>query len=257
MNPPVVTLVASALLLLPSLARGQYVRTDICSTCSACIMADNTTLLFDDGLHGDGAAGDGVAGAYVTVDKPAGKYYWYVGSEDCMDIAAARPSCWTCGVPPVYLSVWTTGPGDVVHFVVDNRPRSGGWDGCGLACDHGMPSGSQLELYWWNEAYGAYGYVPAQKQGSIWQSFVRLPRAGSNHYNFVSRSVVSFNLMYNGWCGCTDWRDPAGKPTIYTSQPDTDVLFQFDEESGLMRAIEGGITPAQRTTWGALKQIYR
>ncbi len=50
----------------------------------------------------------------------------------------------------------------------------------------------------------------------------------------------------------------ASRNCFYTTElPDTDVLFQYDEASGHLRAIELGQVPTNRGTWGQLKTKYR
>src|SRR5262245_54113465 len=102
----------SSLLVFPAVARAQeYAFGDYCTSCGGSSAANQ---FYDDGLHDDGAAGDGVFGAIVTVDKPAGGYRWWADSANHFSMT---PSCWcTTGGWNPGARVYTTGPGDVIHF---------------------------------------------------------------------------------------------------------------------------------------------
>ena len=61
--------------------------------------------------------------------------------------------------------------------------------------------------------------------------------------------MAAFGQDYNN----TDGRN--GR--LVTTFPNTDVLFQFDEQLGRIRAIELGPVPTLRKSWGGLKTLYR
>ncbi len=42
-----------------------------------------------------------------------------------------------------------------------------------------------------------------------------------------------------------------------TSTPNEAVVFQFDELTGRIRAIDDTNVPVRRTSWGHLKAVYR
>jgi hypothetical protein len=164
--------VGAVFLTLPSLALGQtHVFGGFSSTGYT---ASAINRLYDDGLHGDGAAGDGVYGAEITVDKAAGKYSWCVGYWDSyMGPTCTLPYCVCVSGLAGSAYLWTTGPGDVIHFTMDQR-SSGWYPTNGIACDHGLPTSSPLQVvvgYSEGEVLGtAYAATPS---GAVWQSVVQ------------------------------------------------------------------------------------
>lgn len=233
----------------------RYVVGDFCEACLEFPPAD-ACRLYDDGLHGDGAAGDQLYGAAITVDRPAGVYHWYTGTPCGTTFTCFNdmiPTCW-CSTPPDYASFWTSGPGEIVQFLLDLRPRTEGWQGCGLANDHGMPAGTEFDVLV-DPPYAdpPYGQFAASRTGTLWSCLIRFPVPGTHSYVFIARDrSVTFGLTYNAGCSAC-FPGEARLPTFRTTAPDTDVLMQFDESTGLVRALVGGVTPALGTSWGALK----
>lgn len=243
---------------VPVRAERLYVSGEFCQACWNAPPAD-ACRFYDDGLHGDGAAGDQVYGATITADRPAHNYRWFIRTtnDSGSDTYGAIPFCW-CTTPPVYMGVWTSGPGDIIQFRYDPRPPVAGWQGCGLVNDHGMPPDTQLDVTVDpNEEYGgAYGVFASNRTGTIWSSVIRITYTGTHRYVFTGRNYpVRFSLTYNGGCACQPGEETL--PTFRTTLPDTDVLVQFDESTGLVRAIVGGVTPVLGTSWGELKARYR
>lgn len=255
MNRLLLTLVAFTLLAAPSLAQAQgYVYHVFGSFCSSCFNPTSVNQLYDDGLHDDGAAGDGVFGAFITIDKPAGRYGWLYAVEYGF---GGEPSCWCSPTLVGAAQLWTTGPGDVVHFHYRGSPPGPGWGGQAVACDHGVPPGAQLEVAFplWYDENPPTGY-PAYRVGTYWQQVITVPVPGTQPMMFrtLDRSVL-YSDTYNAWCGCSPGEQ---RFVMFTTvQPNSDVLFQFDEVTGRQRAIELGPTPVRTTSWGQIKTLYR
>ena len=251
LRPALIMLLVS--LAVPSVASAQfYVFGDYCT---ACLAASATNQMFDDGLHGDGAAGDGVYGASIVVDKPAGAYRWRVGTNP--SVPQGLPNCGFCASPGVPAQLWTTGPGDVIHFRRGGPPAGPGWVSPGVSCDHGMPAGTQLSAVILDASFMVQVPVcSAQKSGSIWSCTASIPAAGSNYMAFTAPGLL-FGTAYNAACGCPVGEGFTIMVPFVTGAPNADVLFEFDELTGSLRASVPGTTPTLRTPWGRLKTIYR
>jgi len=232
-------------------AQTHYVYGSFCSYCAA---PSNLNQFYDDGAHDDGLAGDGVYGAIIVVDKPAGQYGFNEQS-GAPGPYASTPSCW-CAPPPAYAKLWTTGPGDEIHFRLGGHPSGVGWAGQAISAgSHGIPAGAQLEATD-NPYYGLADWVPAQHVGNLWQCTMTEARAGVHNMMFrTTDQTVQYTATYNCWCPCPYGEQPTA--TFTTTQPNATVLLQFDPESGLMRGVEEAPTPTRARTWGTLKSTYR
>jgi hypothetical protein len=266
MRPTLPSLVALALLATPSLAQTNtyYAYGSFCSTCQTATVANQ---FYDDGLHDDGAAGDDLFGAIVTVDKPAGSYYWGAATDVYGGLGCVAPQCW-CLIgydPSAYL--WTSGPGDVIHFRLGlaTDPSWGGqWISAG---PHGIPPGNHLAVTygpfpgWCDYPVAGTGY-PAQLNGTYWERVVTIPTPGTYSMRFQTLEAsgrggdpVWFSEPYNAMC-CA-FGDCPRYVRFATTRPNSDVLFQFDITNGRMRGIELGQTPTRTPSWGAIKTLYR
>ena len=232
-------LLAGAALLLPATAHGQrYVYTTICG---ACYNPGPVNQLHDDGLHGDGTAGDGVLGAYIMVeaDRPPGyPHLWYTAQS--IPWAGPRPACICDGGTPSNAYLHDAHIGDVIHFV-DGIPVTNGWQGLGIASDHGMPTGAQLEVI--VDSPTGTG-LPAQRQGTVWRAVGPVEQAGTHRFYFQRSNpgpFVLFGTQYNSMC-CFPNLDETPRALFTTSQPNTAMTFEFDEATGLLRATIGGPT---------------
>jgi hypothetical protein len=206
--------------------------------------------LFDDGLHGDGIAGDGIHGAYVTCDQPAGRLQWKIATNDW---AEAYPTSPFDALANAVL--FTDGPGDVIHFVLDTRPLPDGWQPFwyGVATDHYLPPGAELEVIGSAPELGGWlSGIPAAHVGQRWQRVVTIDTPGT--YQFKFRVVGTWDVASFG----PHYSNTAGEDATFTTTlPNTDVLFQLDNATGRVRGIELGPTPTLRTSWGRLKTRYR
>lgn len=236
----------------PSTGAAQsYVRGDFCSACTG---NSAVNQLYDDGLHGDGAAGDGVFGASIVVDRPAGKYSWTVVASTGTPML---PAC-GCQSPGTPAALWTTGPGDVIHFRTGGGPAGAGWIAPGLSCDHATPAGEGFQAQYLvpSNPFTILTACTASKSGSIWSCSATIPAAAQYLMRFKSPSAA-FTRAYNANCTCPTFEEAFYWVGFTTVQPNSDVRFEFDEITGALRAQVLGPTPASRPTWGALKTIYR
>lgn len=206
--------------------------------------------MFDDGLHGDGAAGDGVYGAYVTCDQAAGRLEWKIGTTDWSEAYPTSPYDLFANAV-----LFTSGPGDVIHFTLDTRYIPGDWQPpfYAVACDHAMPPGTTLELMGSAPEMGAWTTpVSLDHVGNRWQRLMTIAAPGT--YEFKIRAAGTWDVVAFGY----DYNNTQGRNGFcVTTLPFTDVLFQLDEVLGRVRAIELGPTPTRVSPWGALKVLYR
>jgi len=206
--------------------------------------------MFDDGLHGDGFASDGVYGAYVACDQPAGRLEWKIATTDWTEAYPSSPF-------DVFANavLFTTGPGDVIHFTLDTRFLPGEWQPFlnAVACDHAVPPGTVLELMGSAPEMGAWVTpVSLDHVGPRWQRLLTIAAPGN--YEFKIRAAGTWDVAAFGY----DYNNTQGRNAFCeTTVPFTDVLIQFDEEMGRIRAIELGPTPTLVSPWGALKARYR
>ena len=244
--------VLSLLLLLTAtgLATAQ---THVFGTFNAgCTTASSLNQLYDDGLHGDGAANDGVFGADIPVTAPAGEYTW---------TTEFQPGDF-CNPPGgSTFRLWTTGPGDVIHFRATGTDV---WAEQDFACDRGMPAGTTLDVLVGHCVLCTPAQCPqcpidrfpAQHVGSVWERVVTVTDMGHLQYLFMSPdNGVSFGAMYNATIPC----DPRVAPqaTFTTTEANTNVLFRYDEVTGKVSFSLSGGTLALRRSWGGLKSVYR
>lgn len=205
--------------------------------------------LFDDGVHSDGAAADGVWGVDVVCNQPGGLREFKIANAE-----------WTFAQPtsPGYElqngRVWTSGPGDVVHFRLDFTTPEPGWvPAIGVAHDHPFPAGSQLELMGSAPELGAWSSgLIADHVGTIWQVIATIATPGS--YEFKFRVVGTWNISNFG----RDYNNNFGRNgTFVTTAPNTEMIIQFNELTGRIRAVPYADTPVTSRSWGLIKALYR
>ena len=232
----------------PYYARGTvYCSTELLGTTppDSCYGYGDAVQLFDDGAHGDGTAGDGVYGVDVVCNSAPGLQQFKIANAD-----------WTFAEPTVLSQpfvngrAWVGGPGDVVHFRLDFSPPGGGWlPDIAVANDHGYPAGATLELMGSAPELGVWNSgLDADHIGTLWQRIVTIATPGS--YEFKFRVQGSWNLSNFG----LDYNNDFGRNGSFTTTaPDTEMLIQFDELTGRIRAIDNGSTATVRRSWGQLK----
>jgi hypothetical protein len=232
--------------------RVYYARGDFYAGANGTWNFDDGNRLYDDGLHGDGAAGDDVFAGDVVSDQPAGHHDFKIANADWGENWPGDPNR-----PLVNGQLWTSGPGDVVHFRLDTNPASDGWQPVwpAVATDHGMPNGAEFEVMSNAPEFGAWGGpgVPAIQAGSTLRAEAVIATAGSYEFKFRVRDtwdLCDYGLRYN----------MTGSPenfTFTTTVPNAHVMFEMDLGAGRGRAFQFDPTPVRRVSWGRLKAKYR
>lgn len=205
--------------------------------------------LFDDGAHGDGAAGDGVWGVAVECNQPAGLQFFKIANADWSFAEPSAPSA-----PLVNGRAWVNGPGDIVQFRLDLNPPAYGWEPpIAVANDHSYPLGATLELMGSAPELGSWNVgLPADRVDSIWQKIVTIAAPGTYEYKF--RVLGTWNGSNFGY----DYNNNFGRNgTFVTTAPDTEMIIQFDELTGRIRAVPYADTPVMPLSWGLIKALYR
>ncbi len=247
-----VSIATSAARCGPYYVRGDFYCADSTNDPAAgsCWGWDGANEMFDDGLHDDGLAGDGVYGASVPVTAAAGRHEFKIALYDWSEAYPTVPSDALANAV-----VYVTGPGELVHFRLHLYSEPGGWEpyGPAVATDSPMPEGTALEVIGSAPETGSWNSgVPLLHVGRRWQQVITLHTPGS--YEFKIRALGTWSVVAFGY----DYDNTQGRNAFYsTSLPDADVLFQLDEDTGRVRAIELGQVPARPGTWGELKVRYR
>jgi len=231
-----------------AVAQPYYARGDFYSGTAGLWGADAGNQLHDDGAHDDGAAGDGVYGGTVICDQPAGIYDFKIANHD-----------WTSNWPGYGTSplsnarLITAGVGDAIHFRLDLNPVAGWQPEQGaVACDHGMPAGTVLELMGSAPEIGSWTTpIPSSLVNGVWSAIVIIANAGDYEFKFrnVGNWDWSFGRHYNMLVG-ENFR-------FTTTGADATVLFQFDATTGRGYAGPADLTEATRSSWGQVKMLYR
>jgi len=205
--------------------------------------------LYDDGLHGDGAANDGVYGAWVVTNTLPGYHEFKIANAD-----------WSFGEPTVPEAplingrLYTSVPGEVVHFRLDLNNGTAGWmPDVAVANDHGYPAGMHLELIGSAPELGSWNFgLSLDHSGGVWSRTVIIAMPGYYEYKYRvegSWNWANFGLNYNNNFGYNAY--------VFTTMWNEPVRFEFDEVTGRMRAVLDQATPARRSTWGGVKASYR
>jgi len=230
--------------------------------CSTCMQIGSRNQLYDDGLHNDGAANDGIWGVDITTDQPAGQYsFWYAVNPRAQ---TDYPRTYACP-PTLGASLWTTWPGDVVHFRLGgphtNPPGNQMFEiwfpDYAMSTDHATPPGASISFHLNNPtAPSGYYLVPATRHGNVWLAEWRMPNglgSLSGTYWVDVMPGLRFAYSYNAGCFYSNedptayWRADAGGPT----------WFAFDETTGQYLSTKLAPTPVQHSSWGTLKAHYR
>ena len=205
--------------------------------------------LFDDGLHGDGPANDGLWGGDVMSNQPPGLQYFKIANADWSFAQPTAP-----GGELINSRVWTSYAGEWVHFQLTFRAPDYGWvPAVGVSNDHAFPAGMSLELMGSAPELGSWtSGLPADHVDRTWQRIVTIATPGTYEYKFrVSGTwnIANFGLDYNNNYGRNG--------TFTTTVPNTEMIIQFNEVDGRIRAIANDNVPARRRSWGELKVRYR
>lgn len=161
---------------------------------------------------------------------------------------------WSESYPNSNQPVFISGPGDIVHWTFDTNVYADGWSpSTNIAYnDHMVAPGMTFEVIGSAPETGGWSSgVAAAKVGDIWGVEIMIAAAGSYEVKFRKTGDWSINVGADGF-GTNS--NNYGYTTTLPNQP---VLFQFNQVTGRMRAVVGGVTPTQTGTWGRLKSLYR
>jgi len=235
--------------------------------CSTCTQFGSHNQLYDDGLHNDAAANDGIWGVDITSDQPAGSY-WFRYTSNPTGTSSDYPKTQAC-TPTLVAQLWTTGPGDVIHFRLGGphtNPsgtygKPGEWfPDYAMSADHATPPGAGISFRL-NSPVAPSGFwlVPATRHGSIWLSEWRIPDELA-HFGSLSGTYwvsvipgLNFTYSYNAFCYYMD-EDPTA---LWSLTAGRTMWLVFDETTGQFQSSVLAPTPIQRSSWGALKEHYR
>jgi len=235
---------ACALLVAaPAGAQPYYARGDYYAGTGAVWSYDAGNQLYDDGQHGDGLAGDGIYAATVVSDQAPGYHQFKIGNADWSELWPHNPEY---SLANAQLSISTTG--EAVFFRLDTNPRPGWEPETGaVVCDHGLPAGVSLEIMGDAPELGSWNTpVPATLQDGVWSATVVFVNPGPIEYKFRSAGSWDwpFGVHYNMLRGDNfQFAVPQGGAAY---------RIEFDTRDG--RSTVEYVTPAVRTTWGALKR---
>jgi hypothetical protein len=208
--------------------------------------------LFDDGNHGDGAAGDGVFGAFVTPDQDVGPHEWKIATAD-----------WTENYPnnPIYpmanAVLFLLNPGDVIHFRLDTNTLDDGWQPAtnAIACSHfDIPlPGYEFELIGSAPELGEWlSGIPVVMEEDLWSAFATIAAPGAHEYKFRvigTWDLCNLGIHYNMFRG--------DNFTFETTDPLTEVRFEFNPVDGRSRAVLEGSVGVEEASWGQVKGLFR
>ena len=185
----------------------------------------------------------GVWSGAVASPNGAGTFYGKVGTVD-----------WSESYPHSNQPVYLAGSGEIVHWTFDTNTYADGWLPSTdiVMNDHAIPAGTTFEVIGDAPETGSWGSgAAAALTGNIWSVELTIATAGS--YNVKFRKTGDWGLNV-GTDGVGSNSDNYGYTTTVANQP---VLYQFNQATGRMRVVVGGVTPTQNKTWGGLKALYR
>ncbi|MCC6348203.1 MAG: hypothetical protein IT347_01255 [Candidatus Eisenbacteria bacterium] len=161
---------------------------------------------------------------------------------------------WSESYPNSNQPVFISGPGDIVHWTLDTNVYSDGWSpSTNIAYnDHMVAPGTTFEVIGSAPETGAWSTgVAATLVGDIWGVEIPIAAAGSYEVKFRKTGDWSINA------GADGYGTNSGNLAYTTLVPNEPVLFQFNQVTGRVRAVVGGVTPTHSGTWGRLKSLYR
>lgn len=180
----------------------------------------------------------------VTSDQAAGKHEFKIATAD-----------WSVSYPGCNSWVYTSGPGDVIHFTFDQNTYADGWYPSTniIWNDHFAPPGTMFEVIGSAPETGSWSSgPPATLVGGTWTLDLLIALAGSYEAKF--RAVGTWDVCNVG----NETNTPCGGNIPYTTNnPGETVRFEFDTATGRTRAYVLIATPNVRGSWGKVKTLYR
>jgi len=185
----------------------------------------------------------GVWSGAVTSPMAAGSYQGKIAIAD-----------WSESYPASNQLVNISGPGDIVHWTLDTNTYLDGWlPSTNIVMnDHQFAPGTTFEVIGAAPETGGWGSgVAATLVGDVWS--VELTIATAATYDVKFRKTGDWGLNV----GSDGMGTNANNYTYTTTVNNQPVLFQFNQRTGRMRVVVGGVTPTRNETWGHLKATYR
>jgi hypothetical protein len=217
----------------PVFAAGPYyARGDFYAGSQGLWSFDGGNILYDDGQHDDGIAGDGIHGGWVVTDQPAGWHDFKVANADWSENWPHHPYR-----PTDNARVWTTGPGDMIHFRLDLNARYDWQPAQGVATDHYAPPGTIFELIGGDPETGAWTGpgIPLVEEGGLWTAQITYADEGIHLFRY--RAQGTWEICQFGWTYNMSSTDPVdGAFSVRTTGPDQEVRFRFDPVAGQAHA---------------------
>jgi hypothetical protein len=207
--------------------------------------ADAGNQLNDLGLNGDAVAADGIFSGLVACNVPAGVYEFKIALID-----------WSTSYPGSNVKMQTTVDNQVVFFSLDTNAHGDGWyPDQNIVWSNALRPGtiwrlvgSSLELGNWDPAAGPQAYLI----GSFFDVFLEFAAPGDYQYKWTADNAWDVQQMGFDGVGSNAWNVPLGVPAGSLW-----VHFQMDPNSGRARHTFESPTPVAKSTWGAVKGLYR
>ncbi len=178
-----------------------------------------------------------------VVAPAAGNFQGKVGAFD-----------WSESYPNSNQTVFVGTAGELIHWTFDTNTYSDGWSPSTniVMNDHIIPAGTTFEAIGSAPETGSWASgAAATLTGDVWS--VQLVIATAATYDVKFRKTGDWGLNV-GADGVGTNANNYSYTTTVANQP---VLFEFNQRTGRMRVVVGGVTPTHNETWGQLKATYR
>ncbi len=210
-----------------------------------CWNFDAGNLLNDLGVSGDAVSGDGIYSALVTTDVGAiGKYSWKAARDD-----------WSDAYPGSNQFVHVGVLAEQILFTLDTNANGDGWlpDQNIAWSDHYAPAGTAFEVIGAAAEIGTWADgVVATNVGGVHSVTVNIATLGS--YDFLWRADNDWDLQTMRADGGASG---GGNLNFTTVNPNTNVLFEFNANTGRTRSTVLTNTATENSSWGSMKQLFR
>jgi hypothetical protein len=193
-----------------------------------------------------GNATTDVAGVWtvaVTSDQAGGAHWFKFANPDWSE---------SYGWNGQNAELFTSGPGDIVHFSLDTNTYADGYQPNTniVWSDHCLPAGMQFEVMGTSNGWSAP--LSATLIGGIWTATGVVATPGPQEFKF--RTVGTWDQLKFG----AQQGDAGGANATYTTvNPNATVKFEFNTATGRVRATEQQPSPTRTTSFGAIKAMYR
>jgi hypothetical protein len=185
----------------------------------------------------------GIWSAAVASDQAPGAYQGKVAIAD-----------WSESYPASNQPVNIGATGEIVNWTLDTNTYADGWSPSTsiVMNDHMIPAGTTFEVIGAAPETGSWGSgVAAVLGGDIWSVQISIGTPGTYDVKFRKTGDWGINVGSDG-VGTN-----SNNYSYTTSTPNELMLFQFNQKTGRMRVVPGGVTPTHSTTFGGIKALYR